>query len=69
MTFARPHIAAISCQQTTVLVSLQRDHDIQPEQTRQLTHHIAHCKPCQVASEQFSHLFVALDTLLERAPP
>jgi hypothetical protein len=61
-----PATQPISCRQSTVLVSLLRDQDIEPEQTRQLNQHIQNCVRCQAAKQQFEVLFSALDALLSR---
>jgi hypothetical protein len=60
------HTSDITCNQTTVLVSLQRDQEIAPDQSLQLAQHIASCKACQAGKEQFNRLFAALDILLIR---
>ena len=57
---------AITCRDTTWLVSSARDQPLTPQQARQLTAHLAGCAACQVASRQFAQLFAQLDTLLAR---
>ncbi len=59
-------IPAITCRDTTWLVSSARDQPLTPQHARQLAAHVAGCAACQVASRQFAQLFALLDTLLAR---
>lgn len=67
MTDTTDTAPAITCRDTTWLVSGARDQPLTPQQARQLAAHLAGCAACQVASRQFARLFAQLDTLLARA--
>ncbi|WP_208280667.1 zf-HC2 domain-containing protein [Massilia oculi] len=66
MTDTTDTTSAITCRDTTWLVSGARDQPLTPHQARQLAAHLAGCAACQVASRQFAQLFAQLDTLLAR---
>lgn len=61
-----PQNGDISCRDSVYFVSLLRDAELSSADAQRLTHHIASCKSCQQAQQQFDHLHCALDVLLGR---
>ena len=56
----------VRCRDTTFLVSAARDGEIDEARLRALAAHLEHCERCQVAKQQFTRMFEALDELLAR---
>ena len=56
----------VQCRDTTRLVSAARDGEIDEARLRALAAHLEHCERCQVAKQQFTRMFEALDELLAR---
>jgi hypothetical protein len=59
---------AITCRQSTWLVSDSRERTLTAAEERALAEHIAGCRYCQGASRQFEVLFRQLGAWLERRP-
>lgn len=65
MTFL-PAAGDISCRDSVYFVSLLRDAELPSADEARLHQHIATCKRCQVAKQQFETMHKALDILLAR---
>ena len=59
---------AITCRETTYIVSESRDGPLTDAQRERMTTHLETCAACRIASTQFAQLFSQLDTLLARKP-
>ena len=56
----------VLCRDTTLLVSAARDGEIDEAGLRALAAHLQDCERCQLAKQQFTRMFEALDELLAR---
>jgi hypothetical protein len=56
----------VRCRDTTFLVSAARDGQIDEAGLRALAVHLQHRERCQVAKQQFTRMFEAVDGLLAR---
>jgi hypothetical protein len=55
---------SFTCKQAVTIYCDSRDRPLTVAEQRLLQHHVEHCHPCSIASQQMASLFNQLDILL-----